>query len=158
MKKFRAGVCVITGILTGMLFQKKRMLAEYTQLEQMGKKYAAYYQLLNQWLSSSGKGKRVSDYLMEEGVHTVAVYGLGALADRLADDLSGSDVQVLYGIDQDACCTNSRMEHVYSPDGGLPEVDAVVITPFCSAHEIAQMLRQKCPYRIIPLDEIIFSL
>ena len=35
------------------------------------------------------------------------------LANQLMEDLKGSSIQVVYGIDRDICCSNARIEDIY---------------------------------------------
>jgi len=158
MNALKTGVFAVAGVAAGVLLQKGRIQKELARSEVVGHKYYSYYQLLNQWLSNQAEGKRISDFFAEEGIATIAVYGLGPFADRLMDALSGSGIEICYGVDQDASCTNSRVGTVYSPCDDLPEVDAVVITPFCASREIERMLKQRCQYRLLSLDQIIYSL
>ncbi len=158
MNALKTGLFAVAGVVAGALLQKGRMQKEFAQSEAVEHKYFAYYQLLNQWLSNQAEGKRISDFFAEEGISTIAIYGLGPFADRLMDALSGSEIEILYGIDQDVSCTNSRIETVYSPNDDLPEVDAIVATPFCSFREIERILRQRCQHRLLSLDQIIYSL
>lgn len=148
----------LSGMAIGAAFQRKRDKACQEGLKSCGDKYYEYFQLLNRWMAARNEGKRVSDFLQGEGIGKVAVYGMGDLADRLAEELEGGPVAVLYGIDRDVSCTNARIADIRSLDDRLEEVDAIVVTPFLSAGEIGASLRQKCPYRLIALDEIIYSL
>ena len=127
-------------------------------LENNENKFYEYYQLLNRWMIGRNEGKKPADFFHQEGIHKIAVYGMGELANRFAVELEDTDIQIMYGIDRDVCCTNSRIEEIYYPDDHLPVVDAVVITPFLSAEEIEKNLSEKWPYRFISLDKIIYSL
>ena len=159
MKIFRAGVLAAAGTAAGALLQKRRQQGKIEEQEQVGRKYYAYYQLLNQWLNCREIGKQTVDFFREEQISSIAIYGMGDLADRLMDSLKDSGIEIRYGIDQDVCCTNARIAEVYSPDDPLPEVDAIVVTPFTSFKEIQDLLlSHHCACHLIPLDEVIYSL
>lgn len=121
-------------------------------------KFYEYYQLLNRWMIGRNEGKGLADFFHQEGINKIAVYGMGELANRFAEELKDTDIQIMYGIDRDVCCTNSRIEEIYYPNDHLPKVDAIVITPFLSAEEIIKNLSEQCSYRFISLDKIIYSL
>lgn len=154
-------VCIQLMMLIGaagmMFWNHKNKMCE-DNLKKHGDKFYEYFQLLNRWMIVRNEKKQIADYFHEENISKIAIYGMGELANRLFEELEGSDIQVLYGIDRDVCCTNSRITEVYYPDELLPEVDAVVITPFLSADGIRKNLDSKYPYKMIPLDNIIYSL
>lgn len=83
---------------------------------------------------------------------------MAELGNRLFEELSGSTVSVDYGIDKDVCCTIARIDAVYSPEDDLPEVDAIVVTPYSSFDSIKGTLEKKIKCPIISLEEIIWSI
>lgn len=122
-------------------------------------KYFDYYQLLNRWLIIMNEGKRVSDYFDEENLHVIAIYGMADIGRRLCESLADSDIRVAYGIDQDVANSDAAVSEIYSPEDILPEVDAVVITPFHSFDAINRKLSLQLPEtRMISIEEVIFSL
>ena len=148
----------LLGAALGAAIQRERCRRQQAAWKENGDKYFYYFQLLNRWMIGRQEGKRAADFLREEGMEKIAIYGMGDLANRLAEELQGSDVHVLYGIDRDVCCTNSRIAEVYSPEDALPEVDGIVITPFRSLAGIKRLLEERCPYRLLSLEDIIYSL
>ena len=146
------------GIVIGKALQKYRGKEYQNQIKSYGEKWFEYFQLLNRWMAVKSEGKQIADFLVREEIHKIAVYGVGDLANRLSEELQNTDVQIMYGIDRDVSCTNSKIAPVFSLDDEWPEVDAVVITPFLSADNIGKDLIQKCSYRLISLDTIIYSM
>ncbi len=157
-KKVCLRFMAFVGVLAGAAFWNWKNRAYEDDLKKYGDKYYEYFQLLDQWLTSRNEGKRIANFFRQENIGKIAIYGMGELANRLFEELEGSDIQILYGIDRDICCTNSRITDIYYPDDILPEVDAIVITPFLSAEGIEKNLEKKCGYRLISLDQIIYSL
>ena len=151
---FAAAAAAMAGSFCLRQKKKRRQAA----LKNYGDKFYEYFQLLNRWMISDYEGKRVADFFHQEKIKRIAVYGMGELANRLTEALEGSGIQILYGIDRDVCCTNARIAEIYYPDDKLPEVDAVVITPFLSADAIKRDLAKTCPYKMISLDHMIYSL
>lgn len=146
------------GVIAGMgLLNRKRNIHE-NNLKQYGDKFYEYFQLLNRWMIARNEKKQIADFFHKESIEKIAIYGMGELANRLFEELEDSDIQILYGIDRDICCTNSRIADVYYPDDELPEVDAIVITPFLSAEGIKKNLAEKCSCQLISLDYIIYTL
>lgn len=158
MKWIKLVSVLCMGIMVGKSLQKYSGKAHENQILGYGEKWFEYFQLLNRWLTVKSEGKRIADFFDQEEIGRVAVYGVGDLANRLSEELRDTRVELLYGIDRDVSCTNSKVEVIYSLDDEWPEVDAIVITPFLSVGEIEKALRQKCSCRLIPLDEILYSM
>jgi len=116
------------------------------------------YLMLLHWLNALYLGHNVRDYFVGEGINTIAIYGMGELANRLIDGLRDSDVEVLYGIDRDPACASGNVDRVYSIDENLPKVDAIIVTPFYVFDQVRDMLTSKICARIISVEEIIWSL
>ena len=94
MKSIQIGFAAVIGAVIGAFVQKKRSQVSTESAEVVGEKYFAYYQLQNQWLANRNAGKRIEDFFLEEGISTIAIYGLGAFADRLMDELSHSKIKI----------------------------------------------------------------
>lgn len=121
-------------------------------------KFKDNFQLLSHWLEVKNDGGSAAEYFRERGYRRIAVYGMGELANRLCEELEGTDIEVAYGIDRDVCNTISRMDTVYSPDDSLQEVDAVIVTPFYAMDSIRRKLSEKVKCPVISLEEAIWSL
>jgi len=117
-----------------------------------------HFQLLNHWLEIKNEGKSTVSYFEEMGYRHIAIYGMAELANRLAEDIAGSSVQIAYGIDRDVCCSIARIGEVYYPDDDLPEADAVIVTPYSSYEDIRAVLEKKVECPVISLEEVIWSI
>lgn len=117
-----------------------------------------HFQLLNHWLEIKNEGKSVTSYFKEIGYHHIAIYGMAELANRLSEELSGSDICIDYGIDRDICCSSARIDKVYFPEDNLPETDVIIVTPYSSFETIKQVLEAKVDCPIISLEEVIWSI
>lgn len=116
-----------------------------------------HFQLLNHWLEIKGEGKSTADYFKEMGYGHIAIYGMGDLGIRLAEDLEGGSVCVDYGIDRDISCSIARIEEVYTPEDELPDTDTIVVTPYAVFEEIKKNLENKVNCPIISLEEVVWS-
>lgn len=116
------------------------------------------YQLLNHWLEVKNEGKSLAGYFLEMGYSRIAIYGMAELANRLTEDLAGSGVEIVYGIDRDAGCSISRIAEVYSPqEDSLPEVDAVIVTPYYALEAIKKDLSGKVACPVVSIEEVVWS-
>lgn len=119
----------------------------------------AYFMLLH-WIDALSMGYKISDYFEDEDISTIAIYGMGELADRLVNGLKNSEIKILYGIDRDPACSVGNINDIYSTEEkNYPAVDAVIIMPFYDYDNIEEMLRSKVKTdRFISIEEIIWSL
>lgn len=121
-------------------------------------RYTDNYFLLNHWLEAKNNGKSTADFFLENGYRDMAIYGMGELANRLCEELQGTEVHVRYGIDREPCGTVSRMDRIYTPDEKLEDVDAVIVTPFYAMESIRSALKEKVSCPILSIEEVVWSL
>ena len=150
------GISAICGILICRLL--KHAQQKLTDYKREADKFKDNFQLLSHWLEVKNDGGSAEEYFREQGYGRIAIYGMGELANRLCEDLEDTDIEIVYGIDQDVCNTISRMDRVYSPDDNLEEVDAIIVTPFYAMDGIKSRLAEKVQCPIISLEEIVWSL
>lgn len=115
------------------------------------------YLLASHWLQAKNNGGSAAEYFLEQGYRQIGIYGMGQLANRLIEDLRDSEVEVLYGIDRDACCCVTGIAEVYSSSDPLPSADAVVVTVFSEFESIEKLLREKVDCPILSIETVIWS-
>ena len=119
------------------------------------KKEHFMYEFMNRWLLLKQRGVNLSTFLIRQGIHTIAIYGIHHMGQRLYDELRGSGVVVQYAIDRN---TGQAMWDIplRRPDDRLDEVEAVVVTPVFDFLEIRDSLSAKVNCPIISMEEILF--
>jgi hypothetical protein len=148
-------VTLISSIL-GILW-KRYYETQLQALKSENEKLSDNYQLLNHWLEIRNEGRSVAEYFEHMGYRHIAVYGMAELANRLSEELENSDIQIVYGIDKDVCCTIARIEDVYSLQEELPRADVIVVTPYYAFETICRNLKQKTDCPIISIEDVIWS-
>lgn len=113
------------------------------------------YQLMNQWLFLKQRRIDFSTFFVRRGMHSIAVFGIHYMGQRLYDELKGSQVHVRYAIDRNPNKDNWEIP-VFYPDDELKAVDAVVITPIFDFLEIKAKLSEKLHCPIISIEEMLF--
>ncbi len=119
-------------------------------------KYLGLFRQMNQYLVTKQMDKDLVDYFKSKEIKTIGIYGMSHIAQRIIDDLEGTDVKVLFGIDRKADKLSYDFE-IYNPDEKYPEVDAIVVTAY-DFEEINDMLSEKVDCEIISFGDMIFSL
>ncbi len=114
------------------------------------------FRILDQWLSLRQRGGTLLPFFRDNRIETVAIYGMGALGERLYQELRDSGIFVKYGIDRMAASKESRDFTVYSSgEENLPEADAVVITPVQDYWAIAGQLETKTKAALVSLGDVV---
>lgn len=159
LKGMKWGLTLMGIVFAGCAFH--RLLEDkkqsITALKEMNDRYLDNYRLLCHWLEVKNEGGSTADYFRDMGYRRIAIYGMAELANRLLEDIEGQEMEVVYGIDQDAACCVSKIEAVYSLQEEFPEADVVVVTPYYAMESIRKELEKKVTCPIVSIEDIVWS-
>lgn len=127
---------------------------EINNTKKLSDKYLKMMHVLNQWLANQQAGADIGRYFEENEYHTIAVYGLSYLGERLLAALRETDIEVRYCIDRRAD-KMTGMGLVKTIEDDLPEVDAIIVTAVYYFEEIEEELSEKVDYPIISLEDVV---
>ena len=92
-------------------------------------KYKTFVDYYNKWLHMERQGKfNIHEYLFQQGIRTVAIYGMGMLGKQLYDQLIKEGEDVRYAIDQYVGRYGVNLKIIRPMENDWPIVDAVIIT------------------------------
>lgn len=156
------GVGLILGLNIGGVISyrviKKTIYNRLNKAENIANKNLAIINLLSMWLQNKEYGLKIEDYLKEQKIKKIAIYGMSYVGERLYDELEHSDIEVVYCIDKNANNIYKDVE-VFSPTEDLDQnIDAIIVTAFTFFEEIEKDLEKKINVSIISIDDIVFSL
>lgn len=120
-------------------------------------KHLALFLMMNQWIKAKQNGKDLSKYLLQNEYKDIAVYGVSYVGETLVNELKNTEINVIYGIDQNADIDCNGIE-VVSLENELKKVDAVVVTAITSFDEIKEKLSVKLECPILSLEDILYRL
>ncbi len=121
-----------------------------------GKRFEVGFHILNQWLHIRQNGKNLLPFFEDNLVGSIAIYGMGALGERLYQELKGSKVVVKYGIDRMASSKDAAELKLYcSDESSFPDTDIIVVTPVQDYWEIVRILETKTGAAIVSLADVI---
>lgn len=110
--------------------------------------------ILNRWLRARQEGKSLEAYFQKNKITSIAIYGMGFLGERLADELKPTAVEVLYAVDKGGPFEYNGLP-VYSSNSGLPQPEMMVVSIVhlfkTINYELGQIL--ECP--VVSLETII---
>ncbi len=121
-----------------------------------GKRFEVGFHVLNQWLCLRQNGKTLLPFFEDNLIENIAIYGMGALGERLYCELKGSKVLVKYGIDRMAASkAGTELKLYHSDESNIPDSDAIVVTPVQDYWEIVRILERKTGAAIVSLADVI---
>lgn len=121
-----------------------------------GKRFEIGFDILNRWLWARQNGRTLACFFEDNFIKTIAIYGAGALGERLYEELYGSSVSVAYALDRMADLKNIPGLRIYRPDEFfLRNIDAIVITPVQDYWEIVGLLEEKTEAVLLSLEDIV---
>lgn len=106
------------------------------------------------WLERDKDRISIPKLLMEKGIRSVAVYGMGYLGCRLYDELEGNGIDIRYVMDRELETIDGVLK-VVRPDEDLPQADAIVVTVLEDTDRICASIESKGIDRVVTLTEVL---
>ena len=136
-------------------------------LKDSNNRLVQYYSVLNNWFVNKLDGKDIESYFRENGIKSVAVFGLGKLGYLLIRELEMTDIDVKYYINNDEYGEIFIKENV--PVSMIPpivktgeihnqeQVDAIIVTPIHVYKSITLAIKKEFNGDIISLEQLVHS-
>ena len=109
---------------------------------------------MNQWIGLKQDNQQIETYFQKNNYQRIAVYGMGFVGMRLIKELRNTNLNIIYGIDQNAANISSDLKLLTLEDE-LPEVDVIIVTVLGSFQEIYDKLSTKIKCDIVAIEDII---
>ena len=142
-----AGAAIGMGKITG---------EKINDTQRMSDKHLALFLMMNQWVKVKQEGKNLASYFEQNGYKRIAVYGMSYAGETLLDELNGTNVQVVYGIDKKADKLYAGVD-ILTIEEDLDEVDAVVVTAITFFDEIKEKLSARINRPILSLEDVLYE-
>lgn len=122
--------------------------------KKQAEKKKGQFMVMDQWVRARQEGKSLAAYFQKHHYKRIAIYGMNHIGKRLLSELQDSDVEVIYGLDQNArnISTNVR---VVTFAAKVPSVDAVVITLVEGYDDVSDMVARKLQCPVIAIEDIL---
>lgn len=115
------------------------------------------YEFMNRWLLLKQKGIQIASFFVDQGIYSIAIYGMHYMGQRLNDELEKSEVKVRYGMDKKAYKQEWNIPVIH-PDEviNMESVDAIVVTPVFDYLEIKDELSKKMSCMIVSIEDVLY--
>lgn len=124
------------------------------KLKLRARKERGLFFLMNQWIGLKQDNHQIETYFQKNNYQRIAVYGMGFVGMRLIKELRNTNLNIIYGIDQNAANISSDLKLLTLEDE-LPEVDVIIVTVLGSFQEIYDKLSTKIKCDIVAIEDII---
>lgn len=157
MKKGMIGILsTVFATTAGVWGTKKVMEKEINKKQQLSNKYLALFKMMNEWVRVKQKGNQLSASIEKRGMRKIAIYGMNYAGETLVEELKGSNIEVVYGIDRRAKDLFAEFP-IVPIEEELKEVDGIIVTAITYYDEIEEQLKTKVKCPIISLEDIIYE-
>ncbi len=152
------------GISAGLayyVYDRRKWIYEQNSLRDEVDRRKNIIQMQDIWLSLRQRGQSLEEYLLNKGIHRIAIYGMNSLGVRLWHEFYDSTIKVKYTIDSNKGLCFPGIDICYSLEDAAErkdEVDLVIITVLASFDKIKEEMRQQGFEKVIGLDEILYDL
>lgn len=127
------------------IFEQEKRMEKASQLNR----------ILSKWTDILIDRQRLSEYLQENGVRRVAVYGWGDLGRKLYRELMLCGIEVGYILDQNVTYSGVEGLLVHRPQKGDASVDAVIVTVLGGFSDIRNLLESLGYFNIYSFDSLL---
>lgn len=146
----------LTGAAFGAAAVWKMFGGKIRKNQSMSDKHLELFKMMDQWVKVKQEEKNLASYFEKNGYKKIAIYGMSFAGKTLIDELKGTDVTVLYGIDRNADSIYADVD-VVTMDDTLEQVDAIVVTAITFFDEIEEQLSEKTDCPIISLEDVLYE-
>jgi hypothetical protein len=162
MALFFVVVSFAVGIFLGYRCVNRKLIGDIAFWKQMSDKHLLLYELSVKWIEVRQQNRTIWEYLQNQGCERIGIYGMSYLGQRLFEELKGSGLEVVCGLDRRADDIHIQGLWVISPDD-LPknmDVDTIVVTSFMQYEKIYCSLLERMgkEVRILSLESILHDL
>ena len=123
--------------------------------------------IIFQWLQNKIYKKEIGDYLLEQNIKNIVIYGAGKLGELLYDDLLNyHSINVICFIDKNADSLYYGIDdmkiynvHEASDIEEIKKADVIIITPYKAFNEIKNELDVKLDFKgkYLAIDDIVWA-
>lgn len=153
-------LAAVGGIIGGVIYLAQKTILHEKDYRQ---RYQTYYNTTNQWLLNKNDGKDVGEYFKENNYKTIAIYGMGTMAELFYEEVKKADVKVAYFIDKNSEELYYGLDDIsvigLSDISSQEKVDAIIVTPIYDFDKIEEDLNDKgAECDIVSLEDVIYEI
>lgn len=137
------------------MFYKTYAMKLY-EAKKLSSKHYALYVLMKRWFDLRNQGKDLGSFFRKRGFNQIAIYGMGEVGKRLAQELRNGPITIQYGIDRQDVQSENGLR-IIKPDQPFDDVDLLVVTVVGDCEDIFELLSRKVSCPIVSIEDVIFA-
>lgn len=135
----------------------KAKIESFLSLNKFGKMMILY----DYWMHLKINGRSTAEYFKENGYYKIAIYGMNHIGNRLFEELKDSDIEVVFGIDQNAALMEYEIP-IYERDKinskFIEKIDGIVVTAVSYFEEIVDVVKEKYDIPMLSIEKILVEM
>lgn len=121
-------------------------------------RYIQWFKTLYQWITIQQDGEKITDYFKKQNYKRVAIYGMGELGKLLLRELTDTDIEIPFVIDQNAGSVVASGKKVVMLKEIPEDVDVIVVSVIDKFDAIKADVEKYVNVPVVSLEDILFSL
>ncbi|MBR5648200.1 hypothetical protein [Pseudobutyrivibrio sp.] len=151
-------VLIILGILDiFFILRLKNVNSQYKRTQLSLERVKINEQILKEWLLLKQMDIRICDWLRDNNIHNIAIYGFGDLGQALYNEVKRDSIECSYIIDKNYFNIVCEAKTIGLDDIYELDVDAIIISVINYYDEIESEIMKRCKLPIISLEDIIYG-
>lgn len=151
----------VLGIILGMAiswhFLRRVYKRKYNEMIRLSDKHLEMFLVMDKWFQNEYRGKKIANYLRDNGFYNITIYGMGYIGRNLYKYLKKEGFEVSNLIDQN---NNKSVEgrKISSINDERMPTDAVIVTAIYYFEELENELKMKFKEPVFSFADIVYKL
>ena len=151
-------ILVIIGVCIGGYLMAHKYCKMLNESEKELDKQKYWVRLYDIWMLLKQSSVSIEEYLLNQNITNIAIYGASFLGIRLYYELKNSKVRVKYLLDKNPAIYRKDIEVKNPKANSYEDVDIVIVTALYTYDEIKVLLMEKGCKQVKAFDEILYEM
>lgn len=142
------------GVVTERIINKA-LDAKIKRQKRMIDKDNRIMKLYERWVTGYSRGENMCQFLLDNRLEHIAIFGFGTLGRAVFDVIRSSSVSVSYIIESNKSRWDKNLCQFFTAQDDLPNVDAVIVTAISDFEDISKKMKENLICPILSLEDIV---
>lgn len=152
-----AVLSAVVGAGSGAAAVEMKRVKDVKEKKALSDKHLKMFKMMDHWVGVKQEGKNLAEYFTANGYRKIIIYGMHYVGERLIEELKGTDIEIVCGIDKNAQSLFMDINMI-TKEETIPEADVIVVTAISFFDEIEEELRNRVSCPIISMEDVVYEL
>ncbi len=152
-----AVLSAVVGAGAGAAAMEAKRVQDVEAKKALSDKHLKMFKMMDRWVGIKQEGKNLAQYFEQNGYKSIIIYGMHYAGERLVEELKGTDIEIVCGIDKNAQTMFADVD-VITKEEEIPQADVIVVTAISFFDEIEEELRDRVDCPIVSLEDVVYEL